>query len=141
MGRRYSIKGLAKDRVYDFQQASRIIGVSMSTFRKFPKKGLRVISEKRPKLVRGEDLIMFLQKQAEANRQPCRPEQFYCMRCKGPRNALGGMADYVPTNHLTGRLQAFCESCDGPCSKFASPRTLQHISAKLEIQINEIPHA
>jgi hypothetical protein len=53
MGRRYSIKGLAKDWVYDFQQASRIIGVSMSTFRKFSKKGLRVISDKRPKLVRG----------------------------------------------------------------------------------------
>ncbi|MEO0357376.1 MAG: hypothetical protein AAF386_03595 [Pseudomonadota bacterium] len=141
MGRRYGTKGLAKDRVYDFQQASRIVGVSMSTFRKFPMKGLRVISDKRPKLVRGEDLMIFLQKQAEASRQPCRPEQFYCMRCKGPRDALGGMADYVPTNDMTGRLQAFCASCEGPCSKFASPKTLHHLSENLEIQISEASHA
>lgn len=138
MGRRYSVRGLAKDRVYDVPTAARIIGVSVGTFRKFPARGLRVVSRTRPILIRGEDLINFLQDQANANKQPTLPHQFFCMRCNGPKEALGGLADYVSLNTKTGRLKAICSGCEGVLSKFSSPAKVDELSDKLEIVVNDI---
>lgn len=136
MGRRYSTHGIAKDRVYDVQTAARIIGVSIGTFRKFPARGLKLVSTTRPILVRGEHLIEFLKEQAGANKQPCRPEQFFCMSCKAPRDALGRTADYIPNNTHTGRLQALCSVCESTVSKFSNPAKVRALKGALDILIS-----
>ncbi|MGB0798094.1 MAG: hypothetical protein ACPGRD_02075 [Planktomarina sp.] len=137
MAKRYSTRGLARDRVYDIPTAARIIGVTVGTFRKYPSRGLRLASSRRPVLIRGADLIKFLNGQAIAKRQPGRPDQFYCMRCKGQQDALGAMADYLPINSKTGRLVAFCAGCERTVSKFSSPQKAGELVALLDIAFSD----
>lgn len=118
MGRRFSTRGLSKDRVYTLKLAARTIGASEATIRKFPKQGLRVIKDSRPYLVRGADLIEFLQKREAANRNEMADGQFYCMTCKAPCEAKQGPIIYTPTTSLTGRLSGLCGECGGKVGRF-----------------------
>ncbi len=133
MGRRYSPRGISKDRVYTFKLAARIVGVSEATFRKWPDKGLKVIKEKRPFLVRGADLIEFLEKRQAANKQPMTKTQFFCMRCKAPRDPLGGVIAYSPTTVLTGRISGLCTFCGGKIGRFCKSSDLENLGATLTV--------
>ncbi|WP_416882850.1 hypothetical protein [Marivita sp.] len=120
MARRFPTRGLCKDRVYAIKNAARIIGVSEATFRKWPKDGLRLITDQRPYLVRGADLIEFMQKRAAANKAPTEKGQFYCMTCKVPRNPRDGTLTYKATTALTGRISGICDACGGKVGQFCS---------------------
>jgi hypothetical protein len=120
MARRFSKRGISKDRVYTIKLAARIVGVSEATFRKWPRDGLRLIADQRPFLVRGADLINFLQKRETANKVTMGKEQFYCMTCKAPRDPREGSVTYKPTTDLTGRLSGLCGACGGKVGRFCS---------------------
>lgn len=118
MARRFSSRGICKDRVYTIKMAARIIGVSEATFRKWTKDGLRLIADQRPYLVRGADLIEFLVKREAANKVMMAKGQFYCMRCKSPRDPSDGSVSYQPITESTGRLSAICGKCGGKIGQF-----------------------
>lgn len=118
MGRRYQTRGLAKDRIYTLKMAARTIGSSEATIRKYGKQGLRVIRDSRPHLVRGADLIEFLQKREAANRNNMADGQFYCMKCKAPRDAVSDSIVFTAYSPLTGRLSGVCGVCGGKMGRF-----------------------
>lgn len=118
MARRYSTRGLAKNRVYTLKLAARTIGVSEATIRKYSNQGLRVIRDSRPYLVRGEDLIEFLQKRRAANRNGMAVGQFFCMTCKAPRDAAQGSTAFTAYTLQTGRLSGLCGVCGGKVGRF-----------------------
>ena len=125
--KRYSLRGICKSRVYTYKSAARIVGVSLATFRKWPKEGLQVITDKRPYLVRGADLIDFLTKRMARNRHPMEQGQFLCMSCKGPRHAASGSIGYLPQTNLTGRLSALCGACGGKVGRFCSTQEAREL--------------
>lgn len=118
MGRRYSARGLAKDRTYTLKVAARTIGSSETTIRKYEKQGLRVIRDSRPHLVRGADLIEFLHKREAAHRNAMASGQFYCMTCKAPRSAVQTSITFASYSSLTGRLSGLCDTCGGKIGRF-----------------------
>ena len=118
MGRRYQTRGLSKDRIYTLKIAARTIGSSEVTIRKFEDQGLRVIRDSRPYLVRGADLIEFLQKREAANRNDMADGQFYCMTCKAPRDAVQSSIAFTAYSSLTGRLSGLCDDCGGKIGRF-----------------------
>lgn len=120
MARRFRTRGISKDRVYTIKIAARTIGVSEATFRQWPKDGLRLISDKRPFLVRGADLIDFLQKRETASKVPMGKGQFYCMTCKAPRYPSEGSVSYTPATALTGRMSGLCSVCGGRLGQFCN---------------------
>lgn len=133
MGRRYSLRGISKNRVYTYKVASRIVGVSEAAFRKWPDKGMRVINDKRPHLVRGADLIEFLERLQAAKKRPMTKTQFYCLRCNAPRDALGGVVEYSTITDLTGRISGLCAVCGGKIGRFCKASDLAPLSASLTI--------
>lgn len=118
MGRRYQTRGLAKDRTYTLKMAARTIGASEATLRKYGRQGLRVIRDSRPYLVRGADLIEFLQEREAANRNDMADGQFYCMTCKAPRDAVLTSISFTAYSPLTGRLSGLCGACGGKVGRF-----------------------
>jgi len=118
MARRFQTRGISKDRVYTIKMAARTVGVSEQTFRQWHKDGLHLISDKRPYLVRGADLIDFLKKREKANKVPMCKGQFFCMACKAPRDARKGSITYSATTALTGRLSGLCAVCGGKLGQF-----------------------
>ena len=133
MARHYAIRGISKARVYTVKSAARILGVSEPTFRRWAKDGLKIITDKRPYLVRGADVIDYLKKRRTANRNPMTQTQCYCMRCKAPRDALGGAFIFQPTSDLTGRLSGLCAGCGGKFGRFCKASDLELLSKVLAI--------
>lgn len=133
MARRYSTRGISKARVYTFKQAARIVGVSEVTFRKWPSQGLKIISDKRPYLVCGDDLIEFLRKRQSTNKKHMRPDQFHCFGCRGPCDPEGKIAEFQPLTDLTGRLSAKCMACGNKVGRFCSTGEVQALGETLAI--------
>jgi hypothetical protein len=120
MGRRKQVRGISKDRVYTVKTAARLVGVSEHTFRKWAKDGLRLIKDKRPHLVRGADIIDYLARRKAQSRWKMAPDQFHCMRCKGPSDPQEGSVQYYPQTASTGRLSALCKVCSAKMGRFCS---------------------
>lgn len=120
MARRINLRGISKDRVYTVKSAARIVGVSEQTFRKWSKEGLRLMTDQRPYLVRGADLIDFLKLREASAKIPLRPGQFFCMRCKEPRFPIEGSVTYRANTAKTGRLSGTCGTCNGKLGQFCS---------------------
>ena len=133
--KRYCLRGVCKSRVYTFKLAARIVGVSLATFRKWPKEGLKVITDKRPFLVRGADLIDFLNRRMAANRHIMTKDQIFCMRCKAPRTPLSGTLAFTPHGKLTGRISARCSECRGKIGRFCSTSEMEERGETLGIAI------
>ncbi|WP_300013516.1 helix-turn-helix domain-containing protein [uncultured Roseobacter sp.] len=120
MGRPKHLRGISKDRVYVVRMAARLVGVSEPTFRKWSKDGLRLIKDKRPHLVRGADIIDYLARRKARSRWQMAPDQFACMRCKGPSKPLEGSIQYHSQTNSTGRLSALCNVCTSKMGRFCS---------------------
>jgi excisionase family DNA binding protein len=79
-------KGLKSHRNYTVEEIARLIGSSRGTVRRWTKKGLHFVTEQRPRLIRGDDLLEFLAK-LKAPKQRCQLHECYCFKCRVPRAA------------------------------------------------------
>ena len=132
MAKRVSTRALKKHRHYTYEDAADALGVTAQTVRSWRAHGLRVLDEKRPHLMLGEDLIVFLKaRQAPAERPA--PGTFRCFSCREQTRPLDGVAFYTPLGPNRGQLEALCGECQGLCFRFASEASLGRLGAFLEI--------
>lgn len=98
-------------RCYTFPEAAEVCGVSERTVRNWAAAGLQVFDDERPAFLRGDDLLTFLKSQKKARKKRLALDRFYCLRCRHPRPAAGGMAECQSTD---GRLTliALCGECE-----------------------------
>jgi hypothetical protein len=74
--------------------------------------GLPALTDQRPHLVLGRDLIAFLGNKS-ASRQQLRPGEFFCLGCKAPRRPAGGMLEDISIGCGSANLRAICPCCSG----------------------------
>lgn len=84
-------------------------------------------------LILGKSLAAFLEAQRRQNRRSCAPGELYCMRCKAPRRASAGMAEYRPLTPFSGNLFARCPMCDAPMYRRVSAAKLESIRGDVHI--------
>jgi len=99
-------------RNYTVGEIADLFGTHKNTVRRWIKTGLTICDEKRPILILGHDLASFIQARRAKNKQPCRPGEIYCVRCRSPKSPAGDMADYLPVTEKFGKLTAICPDCD-----------------------------
>jgi hypothetical protein len=97
-------------RGYSVDEVARARGVTKGTVRRWTKSGLPAITDQKPLLILGEDLVEFLGMR-KAPSQRCSPFECYCVKCRAPRMPAGNMAEYVPLAPKTGNLRAICPVC------------------------------
>lgn len=97
-------------RAYTVSEAARARGVCKATVRRWLKSGLPAITDHRPYLILGADLVEFLRERVPS-KQPCQLDECYCFRCHTPRTAAFGTFRYVPFTSAGGNLQAKCAVC------------------------------
>src|SRR5690606_17853209 len=86
-------------------------GVAKVTVRRWLASGaLPDVSDRKPALIRGIDLIAFL-KGRKPPRQRCRPDQLYCFRCRVPREPAFGEVEILSRNATGGNMRALCSTC------------------------------
>jgi predicted transcriptional regulator len=120
-------------RNYTVEEIASLFGIHKNTVREWLKAGLRVLDDKRPMLILGQELAAFLQGRRIKNKQSCRPGEMYCFRCRAPKMAAGDMADYLPQTEKLGMLKAICPDCHTMMNRHVSIAKLGQVRGKLAI--------
>lgn len=105
------LKGVRRHRSYTVDDLARVMGKSTQTVRRWLKDGLPALTETRPALIMGAEVIDFHHRRKPA-RQTCKPHECFCVRCRKPQPCAGEMADFLPLNATTGTLRGLCPVCD-----------------------------
>jgi hypothetical protein len=121
-------------RNYIVEEIAGLFGIHKNTVRRWVKDGLPTCHEKRPILILGPDLAAFLQARRAKNKQPCRPGEIYCVRCRAPKSPAGDMADYQPVTEKLGNLEAICPGCGCMMYRRVSVAKLDQIRGKVEVR-------
>lgn len=136
MARRTGWRGVKIHRTYTAEEVASNQGVAKGTVRRWLKTGLPSLNDKRPCLILGGDLVDFL-KNRKQPKQTCKPEECYCFKCKVPRKAAFGEAEYKPVTLTNGQLIALCEKCTTVMQKRVSLATLEVLKGILLITIRQ----
>ena len=120
-------------RSYTVEEIAGLFGIHKNTVRAWVKAGLPTCDNKRPVLILGRDLIAFLQACRAKNKQPCRPGEIYCVRCRSPKSPAGDMADYLPVTETIGNLIAICPDCNSIMNRRVNLAKLGLVQGKMDI--------
>jgi len=126
-------------RCYRVEEISRLFGIHKNTVRAWVKAGLPTSDGNRPTLILGRDLRAYLQERRTKNKQPCRPGEFYCFRCRWPKAAAGEMADCWPVTDKIVHLQALCPDCCCTMNRRVSLTKLDDFHRILAITFTKAP--
>ena len=112
-----------------------IVSSAQNTVRGWLKSGLETVDNRRPTLVLGRKLSAFLHARRERARQRCKPGQFYCLRCRAPKDPVSRKADYVPITPTSGNLKGSCPDCGSRMYRRVSLHKLAASAGHLEVQL------
>lgn len=133
MARRPNWRAIKTHRNYTADEAARALGVAKVTVRRWIDSGaLPAMKERRPHLVLGADLIG-LGKARRKPKQRCAMGELFCVRCRVPRPAAGGMAEFIPLTSVSGNMRALCGTCGALTHRRVSLRQLPEWRAILDV--------
>lgn len=133
MARRITTRCIKGNKAYRIDELAETAGVSAATVRNWIKEGMPCLDGHRPTIILGFQALDFLTARKAKVHRPMPTGLFYCFGCKGPREALGAMADFEPTSDKAGRLKALCGICECQCNRNISARTLTDIRKVLDV--------
>ena len=134
MGKRHPNPQRVKiHRNYTVEEAACLLDMHKNTVWRWIKQGLPVIDDRRPMLILGPDLSAFLQAKRTKNKQPCKPGEMYCLRCRAPKPPALNMAEYQPKTESLGNLFGICPDCGAGMNRNVNPAKMEQIRGQLEI--------
>jgi len=124
-------------RSYTAEEIAALFGIHKNTVRHWVKEGLTPSDNKRPMLILGHVLADFLKKRRAKNKQTCKIDELYCVRCRSPQSPAGNMAEYEPVTEQFGNLKAICPKCENIMNKRVSSAKIGLLSAVIDISFRE----
>ena len=124
-------------RSYTVEEVAGLFGIHKNTVRTWLKNGLAAIDNNRPTLIPGNELAEFLRKRRTKNKQACKPGELYCVHCRSPRSAAGGIADYSPVNDKIGNLVAICFDCGTVMNRRVGLARIMEVIGNLDVNFPE----
>jgi excisionase family DNA binding protein len=121
-------------RNYTVEEVAQLYGVHRNTVRQWIKHGLPVCDDRRPVLILGRELAVFLLRKRTHNKQPCKPGEIYCVRCRTPQSPALSMADYEPLTTTGGNLIGLCPGCSGMMYRRVNRARLAAVAGNLEVR-------
>lgn len=138
MSKRHPNHRLVKiHRSYAVEEIAKLFSIHKNTVRRWIKGGLAAIDDKRPILILGSDLAVFLQARRVKNKQTCKLGELYCVRCRAPRSPAGNMSDYNPVTEKFGNLVAICPDCGAMMNRRVSLAKIDEFRNKMDISFPE----
>jgi hypothetical protein len=133
--RRLNPRRVKIHRNYTVEEVARLFGVHKNTVRSWLKAGLPGIDDRRPILVLGRQLVVFLYARRQHRRRRCRAGEFYCFRCRAPKRPASGLVEYLPLTAHAGNLTATCADCGARMYRRSSLRKLAAAAGDLEVAL------
>lgn len=136
MSKRHPNPRLAKiHRSYTVEEVANLYGIHRNTVREWIRRGLPTSDDRRPLLILGRELVIFLQVKRAKNKQSCMPGEIYCVKCRVPRAPAGAMAEYRPLTSTLGNLIGICPGCDSRMYRRVNLAKLEQVSANLDVTL------
>lgn len=120
-------------RSYTYEELAGVFGIHKNTVASWVKNGLPCLQEQRPFLILGSDAKAFLHAQRANRKHKCKPNEFYCVRCKVPVKVAENFVEYIPLSPTKGCLTGFCSRCESVVNKFIGYSSLATYSPIFEI--------
>jgi hypothetical protein len=125
---------------YTIDEAARTLGTHRNTVRHWVRKaGLPAMTEARPHLILGGDLVAFLRARRESRKRTCGVGEIYCLRCRLPRRPAPGLVEYQPLTSKRSRVVGICSTCEALMHRFVSIRRAAAVASEFNLQI-EVHH-
>jgi hypothetical protein len=138
MGYRHPNPRLVKVyRNYSVEDIARLFSLHKNTVRKWLTQGLPTIDDRRPKLVLGRELSLFLQRRRQKAKQVCGPGRIFCIACRAPKVPAGNMAECTTIGPLTGNLCGICPDCDRLIYRRINLAKIDAVRGDLEITFTQ----
>ena len=123
-------------RNYNVDEAARTLETAKGTIRRWIKNGLPTIDQRKPSLIRGLDLLVYLKARVRP-KQSCPPGQCFCVKCKRPQEPAGELAEYIVITPGSGNLRAICPVCGTLMHRRTSLAQLDQIRDRLDVTVVE----
>jgi len=131
MSRRNNPNRIKIHRCYTVMDVSETLEVHPKTVRNWIRVGLPVIDEKRPLLIYGADLKIYLKHTRKTYLHRCELHEIYCFKCRQPVNpdveSIQFIAEPAGMAQMTGR----CNECGRKANKYVSWRDVNQIWLEL----------
>lgn len=132
MPRRPNPRRIRKHYSYTVEEAATALDVAKGSVRRWIKSGLSALTDQRPTLILGSDLIAFLQGR-RAKRQKCAIDEAYCFSCRRPRKPAFAEVEITSLKGGTARMWAICEVCGTDMHKPVSASRLSELEAHVTV--------
>jgi hypothetical protein len=132
--RTYNVRRIKATWPYSVQEVAELFGIHKSAVLRWLKEGLQANPDQRPYLIRGNELARFLTARQIGRRRKCAFPEFYCVKCRAPREAYLRIADITIESPTRLRAKALCGVCGTPVNKVQAVRELSRIQQCFEIQ-------
>ena len=119
---------------YTVQEIAGLFDIHKNVALRWLKQGLVADRSLRPFLIRGNELIRFLSERRAKRRAKCTSTQFYCFKCRCPREAYLGIADVEIETTTRLRVKSICAVCSTPVNKAQALRDLPNVRQRFVIQ-------
>jgi hypothetical protein len=133
--RRFNSRLVKHNLSYSTQEVADLLKTTLNTVNNWYKRGLKKIDNRKPHLVFGEDLIMFLNGKNNKRKQKCAPNELYCCKCKLARKAWENTVDlrHIGSKRLV--ITGLCEVCGNKVNKLAAIENIEELKKTFNIQV------
>jgi len=119
---------------YSTQEIADLLSIHKRTVQEWHKEGLPRIDSRKPFLVLGSNLKEFIRSRQNKRKQKCRINEFYCMKCKEPRQSRNNLVDirFLSASRLL--VIGLCVQCHTRINKIGSIKNIDEITKIFAIQ-------
>jgi hypothetical protein len=132
-GKIYSLNKIKYWICYDVDAICRLYGIHEKTVLAWLKKGLKPIDAKRPILVYGYHLKIFLGKLNESNRCHLNFEEMFCMKCKEAKTPFKKQIQLEQFEQKFLKAKAVCQSCKTKMNKSYQLENFQQLKRVFDV--------
>jgi len=118
-------------RSYTVKEVSELFDVHPKTVRNWIRAGLPVADGKRPLLINGIDLKIFLKKKRNSNKYRCEAHEMCCFKCKQATNPSIELLSFTAKPGGMVQMSGRCNECGCKANKYVSWRDVEPIWLEL----------
>jgi hypothetical protein len=118
-------------RSYTVIEVSETLGVHPKTVRNWIRVGLPVVDEKRPLLIIGADLRIYLKQKRKTYMHRCEVHEMYCFKCRQANNPSIETLQFIAKPAGMAQMAGRCEECGCKANKYVSWRDVNQIWLEL----------
>lgn len=131
--RTYNTRLLKATLPYSVQDVAELYGLHKNVVRRWFKEGLKRIDDRKPHLVRGDEVARFLNQRQSSRKIKCQPHEFYCLKCRAPRQARDSKVEIVQEGPKLMRVKAVCGVCGTSINKSQALKNLPIIEKTFSV--------